>query len=211
MCGVLVGRRDPSGAVSPARPLRLATGVTGGGGAPDSTGGGLPRWDGQRGAAGAKRRTRRAGGARPTPPGVEPLGWQPIGPPLLRRELADAGVMSGRRFHVRGEHVKVTEPHFFLILRTVALDRGSLSRAAAALSLSSRREASDARSLLSEPRARESDRGALKSETRGGAGASGRSTTAVTVPTMRKQRGQRSSALYAGFSCSSAARPPPRQ
>ena len=112
-----------------------------------------------------------------------------VGPPLLRRELGDAGEMSGRRFHVRGEQVKVTASHFFLILRTVALARRSLLSAAGSLSLSSRREASDARSLLSDRRSRESDRGALKSETGGGAGVLGRSTTAVTVPMTRKRRG----------------------
>jgi hypothetical protein len=77
--------------------------------------------------------------------------------------------MSPGHFDVRGEQMKVTAPHFFLILRTVALDRGSLLSASGSLSLSSRREATDARSLLSEPRSRESDRGALKSETGGGA------------------------------------------
>ena len=77
--------------------------------------------------------------------------------------------MTHGHFHVRGEQVKVTAPHFFLILRTVAPDRGSLLSVAETLSLSSRREASDARSLLSESRSRESDCGTLKSETDRGA------------------------------------------
>src|SRR6185436_18117938 len=58
----------------PGAAVADATDVTGGGAPAKSTGGGVPRWDGQRGAAGAKRRTRRAGGARPAPPGVDSLG-----------------------------------------------------------------------------------------------------------------------------------------
>ena len=90
--------------------------------------------------------------------------------PRITAPSADSEMTHGH-FDVRSEQMKVTAPHFFLILRTVAPDRGSLLSVAESLSLSSRREASDARSLLSESRSRESDWGAHKSETNRGAGA----------------------------------------
>ena len=98
------GRRSPRAAGSlgggePGATVALATGVTGGGAAADSTGGGVPRWDGQRGAAGAKRRARRAGGARPALPGVE--------------HPRPSSEMTRGHFDVRGEHMQVTAPSLF--------------------------------------------------------------------------------------------------
>lgn len=61
--------------------------------------------------------------------------------------------------------MKVIARHFFLMLRTVERVRGSLLSVLGSDSLSSRREVSDVRSLLSVPCSRESDEAALKSDT----------------------------------------------
>ena len=129
---------------------------------------------------------------RVLPEGGGPLAGGEPGATVAQVKGRAAGMTHGH-FDVRSEQMKVTAPHFFLILRTVALDHGSLFSVAESHSLSFRREASDARSLLSESRARESDCGAHESEPDGGAGVLGRSTmisqtSPMTAPSGRPGR-----------------------
>lgn len=95
--------RSPGGG-EPGAAVAQATDVTGGGGAAKSTTCGVPRRDGQRDAAGAKRRTRRARGARPDLPGVERLERCQITRPSLEE-------MTGRQFQVSRDQKRSTLGH----------------------------------------------------------------------------------------------------